>query len=109
MPKPARVKTILEDSGFTVLTASNGDQALEVFRQRAMDIHAVLLDVIMPGKDAAEVLEEIQKSRPEAKVVVCSGYNDHEAAGRLGGRAPTAFLRKPYDPKSLLSRIKEIW
>jgi CheY-like chemotaxis protein len=102
-------KTILESSGYQVLTAANGDEALEIFEKHAAGIHAVLLDVVMPGKDAADVLGHIQQARPEIRIVVCSGYNDHEAAGRLGGRAPAGFLRKPYDPAGLVARLKELW
>ena len=102
-------KTILESSGFPVLTAGNGDQALELFRERATDIHTVLLDVVMPGRNAAEVLEAMQSINTEVRVIVCSGYNETEAAGRLGGNTPAGFLRKPYDPKGLVARIKELW
>jgi DNA-binding NarL/FixJ family response regulator len=80
-----------------------------VFEAHAAEIHAVVLDVVMPGCDAAEVMGRIQELRPETRVVVCSGYNDQEAAGRLGGQKPTGFLRKPYDPAGLVARIKEVW
>jgi CheY-like chemotaxis protein len=102
-------RAILESSGFPVLTAANGDQALEVFREHTTEIHAVLLDVVMPGRNAAEVLEEMLRAKPETRVIVCSGYHEHEAAGRLEGRSPAGFLRKPYDPKGLVSRVKELW
>jgi PAS domain S-box-containing protein len=102
-------KTVLQSAGYRVLVAGNGDEALSVFRKHAPEIHAVLLDVVMPGRDAADVMEQIQRIRPETKVVVCSGYNDHEAAGRLGGRKPSGFLRKPYDPAGLVARLRELW
>ncbi|HTP35484.1 MAG TPA: ATP-binding protein [Candidatus Acidoferrales bacterium] len=102
-------KTILEGAGLPVLTAADGDEALEVFREHKEEIHAVLLDVVMPGTDAAEVLARISEARPKAKVIVCSGYHDHDAAKRLGGGTPAGFLRKPYDPAGLLARLKELW
>jgi PAS domain S-box-containing protein len=102
-------RTILESAGFAVLTAANGDEALRLFREHADEVHLVLLDVVMPGTNASEVLGEIQQARPETRVVVCSGYNDHEVAGRLGGRMPAGFLRKPYDPAGLLARLKDLW
>jgi len=102
-------RTILQSAGYQVLLAGDGDQALSVFESNAAAIHAVVLDVVMPGRDAAEVMRRIQEVRPETRVVVCSGYNDQEAAGRLGGCKPTGFLRKPYDPAGLVARIKEVW
>ena len=103
------MKTILETAGYKVLVAANGDQALAVFEKYSAEIHAVLLDVVMPGRDAAEVLERIQTARPETRIVVCSGYNDYEAAGRLGSRKPSGFLRKPFDPAGLVARVRELW
>jgi CheY-like chemotaxis protein len=100
---------ILQSAGYPVFQARDGDDALAVFEAHADEIHAVVLDVIMPGKDAAEVMIEIQRLRPGVRVVVCSGYNEHEAAGRLGGLVPSGFLRKPYDPAGLLARLKELW
>jgi PAS domain S-box-containing protein len=102
-------KTILESAGYQVLVARDGDEALAIFERHSSEIHAVLLDVIMPGRDAADVMEQIQKLRPHTRVVVCSGYNDHEAAGRLGGRRPAGFLRKPYDPAGLVARLRALW
>jgi CheY-like chemotaxis protein len=102
-------RMILQSAGYRVLVAKDGDEALSVFTTHAADVHTVLLDVVMPGRDAAEVMEQIQKLRPETKVVVCSGYNDHEAAGRLRGRKPSGFLKKPYDPASLIARLKALW
>jgi two-component system cell cycle sensor histidine kinase/response regulator CckA len=102
-------RTILQSQGYRVLVARDGDEALMVFEAHAAEIHAVVLDVVMPGCEAAEVMGRIQELRPETRVVVCSGYNDHEAAGRLGGQKPAGFLRKPYDPAGLVARIKEVW
>src|SRR5262249_54962065 len=56
---------ILEGAGFAVLTAANGDEALTLFREHADRVHLVLLDVVMPGRNASEVLEEIQQASPE--------------------------------------------
>src|SRR5262249_42577438 len=89
---PDLALTSLETAGFSVLTAANGDEALTLFQSHTDEVHLVLLDVVMPGRNASEVLDEIQRSRPETRVVVCSGYNDHEAAGWLGGRIPSGFL-----------------
>jgi PAS domain S-box-containing protein len=102
-------RTILKSAGYPVLVARDGDEALAVFAQHVKEIHAVLLDVVMPGCDAAEVMAQMQSLKPEARVIICSGYNDHEAAGRLGGFTPAGFLKKPYDPTGLLGRVKELW
>jgi PAS domain S-box-containing protein len=101
-------KTVLESAGLHVLTADDGNQAIQVFREHA-EIHAVLLDLTMPGMDGVEVFHNIHAFRPEARVVLCSGYNEHEASGRMGDHRPAAFLRKPYHPQELLKLLSNVW
>uniref|UniRef100_Q02B07 histidine kinase n=1 Tax=Solibacter usitatus (strain Ellin6076) TaxID=234267 RepID=Q02B07_SOLUE len=102
-------KTVLESAGLHVLTADDGNQAIQVFRAHASEIHAVLLDLTMPGMDGVEVFHNIHAFQPEARVVLCSGYDEHEASNRMGDRRPTAFLRKPYHPRELLKLLSTVW
>ena len=102
-------KTVIEGAGLTVLTAADGTEALQVFRDHADQIHAVLLDVTMPGMDGAEVFQHINKIHPEVRVVLCSGYNEQEVSGRLGENRPAGFLCKPYRPCELLNVLNTLW
>jgi two-component system, cell cycle sensor histidine kinase and response regulator CckA len=101
--------TILERAGITVITANNGKQAVEVFADHAARIHAVLLDLNMPGMDGVEVLHHITGIDPDVRVVFSSGFNEQEVTSRCDTRKPAAFLRKPYHPWELLDRIRSIW
>jgi nitrogen-specific signal transduction histidine kinase len=101
--------TILQRAGLTVLTAVDGPDAVQVFRQHSAEIRAVLLDLTMPGMDGREVLQHITGLRPDIKVVLCSGYNEQDVASRMGGQSPAAFLRKPYYPAELIDRLRSIW
>jgi PAS domain S-box-containing protein len=103
------VQAVLEDAGLNVLSAVDGKHALEVFRGHRHEIHAVLLDLTMPGMDGAEVFQAIRQLQPDSRVVLCSGYNESEVAGRLGEDRPAAFLRKPYHPRELLQLLSSIW
>ncbi|HVZ36329.1 MAG TPA: response regulator, partial [Polyangiaceae bacterium] len=73
-------------------------------------IGAVLLDVIMPGPDAASVLRSLRAARPTLPVVLCSGYPEDEATRLLreldGERS--AFLEKPFSPLALLAKIRGV-
>jgi CheY-like chemotaxis protein len=100
---------ILERSGLTVLTAEDGRQAVAMFTKHANDVHAVLLDLSMPGMDGVEVLEYMTGLAPEVRVVLCSGYNEQDVNARLDGLRPAGFLRKPYHPSELLERLRAIW
>jgi len=102
-------KAVLEEVGLTVLTARDGNQAVEVFRDHGDRIHAVLLDVTMPGMDGTEVFRHFHQARPDIRVILCSGYNEHEVSSRLGDDRPAAFLRKPYEPRELLALLSTLW
>jgi two-component system cell cycle sensor histidine kinase/response regulator CckA len=102
-------QTILERVGLTVLTAADGRHAVDVFDEHANEIHAVLLDLNMPGMDGAEVFWHMTQMVPGVRVVLCSGYNEQEVTTKLHGLQPAGFLRKPYHPSDLLNRMRVIW
>jgi PAS domain S-box-containing protein len=102
-------RMILERSGLNVLTAEDGRQAVAVFTKHSRDVHAVLLDLSMPGMDGVEVLQYMTGLAPEVRVVLCSGYNEQDVNARLDGLRPAGFLRKPYHPSELLDRLRAIW
>ena len=102
-------QTILERVGLTVLTAGDGKQAVDVFTEHAPEIHAVLLDLNMPGMDGAEVFWHMTQLAPGIRVVLCSGYNEQDVTTKLRGIQPSGFLRKPYHPSELLNRMRVIW
>jgi len=105
----ALARTILERAGLTVLTANDGPHAVSVFTTHAHEIHAVLLDLNMPGMDGVEVLDQINSMVPDIRVVLCSGYNEQEVSTRFEVHKPAGFLRKPYHPWELLERLRNIW
>jgi len=98
----------LERYGYQVLTAENGMEAIEVFRPRADEISAVLLDMTMPVMSGEETLEKLVAIRPGVRVIVSSGYNEVEAVRRFTGTGVAAFLQKPYTAAQLAERIKAV-
>ncbi len=100
-------RTILENSGIEVLTASDGVEALELFAREGHSIDVVLLDVTMPRMDGAQALHAIRQIRPDARVVLTSGYSEVEAAERFAGAPPAGFIQKPYRPRALVEKIRE--
>jgi two-component system cell cycle sensor histidine kinase/response regulator CckA len=102
-------RTVLERAGLRVLTAADGQEAVNVFTEHASEIHAVLLDLSMPGMDGAEVFRNISELVPDIRVLLCSGYNEQDVNTKLEGRTPAGFLRKPYHPSELVDRLRTIW
>ncbi len=89
-------KRMLERLGFTVLLASDGQEAVEIFRQHAADIQAVLLDMTMPHMDGEEAFRELRRIRSDVCVVLSSGYNEQDATNRFAGKGLAGFIQKPY-------------
>jgi len=97
----------LEEAGFTVLAASDGEEAVRRFEEHSSGLCAVVLDMTMAGLSGAEVLRRIRAQRPELPVILTSGYSRDDAVARLGGDGPSAFVPKPYRPEHLAAKVRE--
>ncbi len=104
-----RVTTaVLERFGLDVITAEDGRDAVEKFREQADSIDAVILDMTMPHMDGDEAFQEMRKIRPEVRVILTSGYTERETLNRLEEGHLAAFIQKPYSPLSLIQQLREI-
>jgi PAS domain S-box-containing protein len=101
------IRHILERSGYTVIEAVDGEDALEKFLRKGDSIQLLVLDVIMPQKSGKEVYEEIIKIRPDIKVIFTSGYTA-EIIHRKGIlEKGLNFISKPVSPDKLLRKVRE--
>ena len=101
-------KRILDRSGYTVVTAVNGKDALDMYKEKGDKISLVILDLVMPQMGGKECAQELLKLNPQAKVLVASGYasgGTRSDASQLGARG---FVRKPYNIKQLLQSVRDI-
>lgn len=98
----------LEGRGYLVIQARDGVDAVERFREVGQNVALVLLDVAMPRKDGLEALEEILQIRPEARVVLCSGYHEQEVLAGAVGRQVAGFLAKPYRVRDLIQTVRNL-
>jgi len=101
------VKKILEEFGYKVLEARDGEKAIEQFLKHKDDIHLLLLDVIMPKKNGKEAYDAIRKIKPEVKAVFISGYSD-EIIDEQAILEGLNFIGKPVSPEELLFKIREV-
>jgi two-component system cell cycle sensor histidine kinase/response regulator CckA len=90
--------------GYTVITADNGEEALEVI-SRGDDIDLLLSDVVMPGMDGPAMVAEARKQRPELKVLFMSGYAEEQLRQSLGVDN-AHFLAKPFSVQDLAEAAK---
>ncbi|MBI5343577.1 MAG: PAS domain S-box protein [Deltaproteobacteria bacterium] len=102
------VRDILKESGYTVLTASDGDEALKIGREHKGPIHLIVTDVVMPKMGGRQAAESLAPHLPGVKVLYMSGYTDDAIVhhGVLDPGIP--FLQKPFTPESLLRKIREV-
>ncbi len=94
--------------GFTVLVACDGDEALNVFRERQREIHCVLCDLVMPRMDGWATLTELRAMRPDIPVIFASGCDATQAMAGDHPERPQAFLCKPYRMTTLLDVIGKV-
>ena len=102
------LREALAGSGYSVLVARDGPEAVRVAGAHAGIIQILVTDVIMPGMTGPRMVEIVAKTRPEMKVLYVSGYSD-ESVTRHGLMGPgTAFLGKPFSLETLLHRVREL-
>jgi PAS domain S-box-containing protein len=101
-------RVFLERSGFEVLTATSGDQGIELFRACPEEIDEVILDLAMPGRDGLETFLEIRRIRSDVPVIVISGYGEGVMEERFDGQRIAGFIHKPFEPEELVAKILEV-
>jgi PAS domain S-box-containing protein len=99
---------MLEECGYRVITASNGEEGIALFRGRHQEIRAVMLDVAMPRKSGIESFEEIKAIDPAVKILLMSGFKQDERVQKLLARGVDDFIQKPYSLVELSKKLKKI-
>ena len=94
----------LEDIGYEVLSAENGEEALRLFRKTAPSI--VLTDIKMPGIDGIQVLQKIKEEKPDTEVIMITGHGDMELAIQSLKYDATDFITKPINDDALEIALK---
>jgi CheY-like chemotaxis protein len=88
------MKTCLEFEGFDVITAANGLDGLQRYKENKDNVQVVVTDLEMPKMNGSDMIHQIFQMTPDMKVVVASGRAGEECSG-------TACLQKPYSPREL--------
>jgi len=97
------LQRILEESGYCIVTASNGYEALERFSQHKVDL--VLLDIKMPGLDGFSVLEQIRKTS-NVPIIMLTAVKETITVRDTLSLGADDYVRKPFNRRELLLRIK---
>jgi len=100
-------REILDELGFTTITANNGLEAIAVYRERP-NIDFVILDLTMPHMDGEQCFHELRRIAPDVKVILSSGYDEQEVSQKFFGKGLAGFVQKPYKISVLKDAVRNM-
>ena len=99
---------LLKAMGYSVVTATNGREALEICREQGSKIDLVLLDLLMPEMGGIETYRLLREITPVLPVVICSGCDIGDIQEEIDGDQYAALIQKPYNPVQLRDTLKKL-
>jgi len=99
---------VLQQYGYSILTAQNGEEALTVSKKHNGPIHMLITDVVMPLMGGPELKKHLTTLWPNLKVLYMSGYTDDAIVQHGLLERGINFLQKPFNPKRLIRRVREV-
>ncbi len=120
MPRGSEVILVVEDeagvreltceflkvSGYSVLEAKDGVEALEIVARHTGPIHLMLTDMVMPKMSGQELASRLKAVRPDVKILFMSGYSKYASGDQGASQLP--ILQKPFSISSLVEEIREV-
>nr|WP_319393568.1 PAS domain S-box protein [uncultured Desulfobacter sp.] len=100
---------MLESLGYTVMSATDGETALDMYQQLSDKIDLVILDVIMPGMSGSAIFDALKHINPRVKVLLASGYSLSGQAEDILARGCVGFIQKPFSLEKLSGRLRDIF
>lgn len=98
----------LEAFGYSVLTASDGTEALAIYADKKNEIAAVLTDMVMPFMDGPATIRALQRMNPKVRIIAASGLGAGQRAGEGALEGVSVFLNKPYTAEKLLKTLAQV-
>ena len=98
----------LEHHGFSVMTVKDGAEAIKLYKENASNIDVVLTDMGLPSRGGWEVLEEVRKVNPSAKVICASGFLENSIRDEMLAAGAAEFIQKPYVYTNLITLIRSL-
>jgi signal transduction histidine kinase/CheY-like chemotaxis protein len=101
-------RELLDELGYTVLTARDGQEAIDVFQEEQDKIDMIIMDMIMPGMSGSETFDRLKDINSEVKILLSSGYSVDGQATKILRRGCDGFIQKPFNMNQLAERIQKI-
>ena len=99
---------VLIKHGFHVVSAGSAQEALDAAHARGDSIDLLMTDVMMPGMNGRQLAELLLARKPSLRVLFISGYAEDVLATSVGFVPGAAFLGKPFKPKALVTKVREV-
>jgi two-component system cell cycle sensor histidine kinase/response regulator CckA len=102
------VGAFLKEKGYKVLTARDGGEAIDIYREHSHEIALVFVDMGLPVLGGWEAFSKIRELNPEVNIIFTSGYLDSSAKSELLKSGAKDFIQKPFEPERLLVRFRQV-
>jgi two-component system cell cycle sensor histidine kinase/response regulator CckA len=99
---------ILQRHGYRVLLATDGEKALEIWKDKRKKIDLVVLDLVMPNLGGPATLARLREMDPAVRVLICTGYRSKEDELKVLKMADVPVILKPFRPEDLAARVREV-
>ena len=101
------VRNLLEEKGYHVYAASDGQEAMRLYEKNHKSIDAVITDLGLPKLGGLELFRAMRKINPKVKVIIASGFFEPESQAGMKSEGVHFFVQKPYEPNDILLRLRE--
>jgi CheY-like chemotaxis protein len=102
------VRETLENAGYRVFDAANGEEALEIMSRSREPIHLLLTDVVMPKRGGRSLAVRVASLYPETKILFMTGYVGPEADGKYHPLGRKSSIFKPFTPDELARKVRDV-
>lgn len=102
------IENLLKDNGYKVLTAEDGEKAVEMYSKNADNIDLVITDMGLPKLNGWKAYQKMREYNPEVKMILASGYLDPEIRAELKDNSQEYFIQKPYNLNDMLKKVREV-
>ncbi len=99
---------MLSEMGYNVITAGNGMEAVEIYKEKKDEIALVIIDIVMPDMDGGDLYRELKKMWPDIKALLSSGYGRDEKTEAILSEGCNGFIQKPFNMRNLSQKIRDI-
>lgn len=99
---------VLKEYGYRVLLATNGEEALQVFKEQSETVDLVVLDLVMPGMDGGQTFLEMKKIRNDVKAFFCTGFTSDQVIATLFEEEHLKAIKKPFQVMDFLAMVRQV-